>query len=310
MSTFVHRYELDTTRPTAREFWRDVGMRAALPALAWWCVVVGLGLLVVGPLNDLPGEAVVNEWFVEQRTATLDAVTKVISEAGDTIIVITIATITMLLLWWRTRQWWFAVIPGLAIGLQAAVFLSSSLVVARGRPDVEHLDSAPPTSSYPSGHTGASTALYVTLALVAQRIRRPWLRVLVTILLLLLPLSMGTARLYRGMHSLTDVIMGLANGVVCAFLAWGYLRRDVSGGEQVAAAAEADADRSTGAPTNPGGLPASSTNATNGLASAVPSGTANALPSATTHPSGPSGTNGSTPQVRPRAEEGTGDPAP
>ena len=46
---------------------------------------------------------------------------------------------------------------------------------------------------------------------------------------MLVPISVGTARLYRGMHSPTDVAMGALNGLVCAFLAWNYLRRDVSG---------------------------------------------------------------------------------
>ena len=43
-----------------------------------------------------------------------------------------------------------------------------------------------------------------------------------------MPIAVGTARLYRGMHSLSDVLMGLLNGLVCAFLAWNYLRRDTS----------------------------------------------------------------------------------
>ena len=229
MSTFVHRYELDTSRPPAREFWRDVALRALVPAAAVWVVIVGLGFLITGPLDNLPGEKGVSEWFVSIRTPVLNDITAVISQIGNTPIVVAIAIVVMLLLLWRTRQWWFALIPGLAIGLQAAVFLTSSLVVGRERPDVDHLDDAPPTSSYPSGHTGASTALYVTLALVAQRIENRALRIVVTVLLLLCPLAMGSARLYRGMHSLTDVLVGLANGIVCAFIAWNYLRRDTSG---------------------------------------------------------------------------------
>ncbi|MEN0129107.1 MAG: phosphatase PAP2 family protein [Brevundimonas sp.] len=227
MSTFVHRYELDTSRPTGKEFWRDIAVRALAPAVLVFGVVVGLGFLITGPLDNLPGEKAVNDWFVDQRTPTLNDVTAVICQIGNTPIVVAIAFATMIALLVWTRQWWFALIPGLAIGLQAAVFLSSSLVVGRERPDVDHLDDAPPTSSYPSGHTGASTALYVTLALVAQRITNRALRVVVTILLLLAPLAMGTARLYRGMHSLSDVLVGLANGIVCALLAWNYLRRDV-----------------------------------------------------------------------------------
>ncbi|WP_029289252.1 phosphatase PAP2 family protein [Cellulomonas sp. HZM] len=231
MSTFVHRYELDTTRPTFGSALRDVALRGLVPAAVVWCVVVGLGLLITGPLDDLPREKAVNDWFVSVRTPTMNDVTAVVCEIGNTPIVVALAVLTFLLLWWRTRQWWFAVVPPLAIGLQAAVFLTSSLLVGRERPDVDHLDDAPPTSSYPSGHTGASTALYTTLLLVAQRVRTPWLRVLLSTLCVLAPIAMGSARLYRGMHALSDVLVGLANGVVCALIAWGYLRRDVSRGE-------------------------------------------------------------------------------
>ena len=156
-----------------------------------WVVVVGLGFLITGPLDNLPGEKGVNDWFVSIRTPTMNDVTAVICQIGNTPIVVAIAVVVMLLLLWRTRQWWFALVPGLAIGLQAAVFLTSSLVVGRERPDVDHLDDAPPTSSYPSGHTGASTALYVSLALVAQRIENRPLRVVVTVLLLLAPARDG-----------------------------------------------------------------------------------------------------------------------
>lgn len=44
-------------------------------------------------------------------------------------------------LWWRTRSWWFAVVPALAM-VQSAVLVTSAFVVGRERPDVEHLDRA------------------------------------------------------------------------------------------------------------------------------------------------------------------------
>lgn len=229
MNTFIHRYEIDQSRPPAKQFWRDVAVRAILPAIVLGAVIVGAGYLITGPLDNLPGEHKINVWFVDQRNATLNQVTNVISQIGNTPIAVSICIVMMLILLWRTRQWWFALIPGLAMGLQALIFLSSSLIVGRERPDVDHLDSSPPTTSYPSGHTGASTALYISLALVAQRIQNRAVRVVVTILLVLCPFVMGTARLYRGMHSPSDVIAALFNGIVCAFIAWNYLRRDTSG---------------------------------------------------------------------------------
>ena len=241
MSTFIHRYEIDQSRPPAKQFWRDVAVRAIVPAIVLGAVIVGVGFLITGPLDNLPSEHGVNTWFVEQRNATMNQVTHVISQIGNTPIAVSICIVMMLILLWRTRQWWFALIPGLAMGLQALIFLSSSLIVGRPRPEVDHLDSSPPTTSYPSGHVGASTALYVSLALVAQRIQHRALRVVVTILLLLCPLTMATARLYRGMHSLSDVLAALVNGTVCAFIAWNYLRRDTSSGRSPAPAKEAAA---------------------------------------------------------------------
>jgi undecaprenyl-diphosphatase len=46
-----------------------------------------------------------------------------------------------------------------------------------------------------------------------------------TVICLVIPLLVAYARLYRGMHHLTDVLVGFLNGIVCAFLAWNYLRR-------------------------------------------------------------------------------------
>ena len=86
------------------------------------------------------------------------------------------------------------------------------------------MDASPPTSSYPSGHTGAATALYLSFLLMAQRIERPWLRGAVTVACALVPFIVGTARLYRGAHHLSDVIAGMVNGVLCAALAYGWWR--------------------------------------------------------------------------------------
>ncbi|AEE47578.1 phosphatase PAP2 family protein [Cellulomonas fimi] len=229
MHTFLHRYELDTSAPTSHEFWRDLSRRALLPAVGLWLVIVGAGLLIVGPLQNLPSEAGVNRWFEARRTETLNTVTAVLSGIGQTEFIIGACALAIGLLWWKTRQWWFALVPGLAVSLQALVFLTSALVVGRGRPEVQHLDDSPPTSSYPSGHTGAATAFYLTLAALCQRIGNPVLRWTLTVLCLLVPFCVGIGRMYRGMHSLTDVLLGFVNGVACAVLAWGYLRRDTSG---------------------------------------------------------------------------------
>src|SRR5207244_892809 len=87
--------------------------------------------------------------------------------------------------------------------------------VARARPVVPHLDAAPPTSSFPSGHTGAAVALYCCIAIIVLRnMRQRWLAASIAVLCFVIPVVVGLSRIYRGMHFATDVIAGaIAGGV-------------------------------------------------------------------------------------------------
>lgn len=145
---------------------------------------------------------------------------------GNTLTIIVTAVIVAGIVWWVTRKWWVAVIPLIAIALQSSVFVTATWLTDRQRPTVEKLDPAPPTSSYPSGHEGATTALYMTVILLATRIRNPVLRWLIIVVAAAMPAIVAFARVYRGMHHVTDVSVGIINGTVCGLLAWGYLRRD------------------------------------------------------------------------------------
>ena len=223
--SFLRRYSDDPSRPTVAQAGVDLSRRTLLPATALWAAIVAVGFLLVGPLGSLPGEVRINRALEASRTPAWNTLTSVSSHVGGTQLVVVAALIAVALIWWRTKQWWFAVVPVIAISVQSAVFVTAAAVVARERPEVTQLDDAPPTSSFPSGHVGASTALYITLAMASQRIGHPALRAVATGLCLLVPLLVAYARLYRGMHHLTDVVVGLANGMACAWLAWRYLRR-------------------------------------------------------------------------------------
>ena len=223
---FLTRYTEDRSTPALASALRDLVVRATAPAVVVWLVVVGLGLLIRGPLGGLLAEDTISKDVQRTRTSTWDAITMVWSHIGNTEIVIGVCVLAVGVLWWRTHQWWLAVVPAIAIALQATVFVIATALVGRPRPHVAHLDPAPPTSSYPSGHVGAATALYLSFALLAQRIHQPWLRRLVATVCLLIPVLVAWARLYRGMHHLSDILIGAANGVACALLAWGYLRRE------------------------------------------------------------------------------------
>ena len=237
--TFVHRYEIDSSRPTVGSALRDFALRVLAPAVVLFGAIVGLGFLIMGPLGGLKSEESISRSLASARTSTWNSITAVWSHIGNTEIIIGVCVVAVALIWWRTKQWWYAVIPAIAIATQASVFVAATTIADRKRPAVEHLDPAPPTSSYPSGHMGASTALYLTFALMAQRIQTAWLRRLVTAVCVIIPLLVGYARLYRGMHHLLDILVGMVNGIVCALLAWNYLRRRTSGDRVTGAVREA-----------------------------------------------------------------------
>ncbi|MGB7817912.1 MAG: phosphatase PAP2 family protein [Ornithinibacter sp.] len=228
---FLTRWDEDQSRPALSSALRDVAVRAVLPAIPLFLVIVGFGFLLKGPLFAFAErENNVNRWFQDARTETGEAITHVMSSFGSTEYVIGVAAIVAALVWWRTKQWWYAVVPLVSISLQASVFVAAAHVVGRSRPNVERLDPTPPTSSYPSGHVGASTALYIVLALMATRIENVAVRRVAIVLCTIVPLLVTYARVYRGAHHPTDVAWGLVNGVVCALLAWNYLRREPAKG--------------------------------------------------------------------------------
>jgi len=235
--SFLTRWDDDHSRPTFTSALRDVLVRAVLPAVAIFLAIVGFGLLLKGPLLGLDkAEDGVSTWFEDERTATYNTITNFMSMIGNTEYVIAVAVIVSAIVWWRTKEWWFAVVPLIAISLQATVFVIAAAVVSRDRPPVERLDPTPPTSSYPSGHVGASTALYVSFALMATRISNVVVRRVVITLCIIAPLLVSFARLYRGAHHISDIVVGILNGLLCALLAWNYLRRDPAGSASTDAA--------------------------------------------------------------------------
>ncbi|USQ85374.1 phosphatase PAP2 family protein [Streptomyces phaeoluteigriseus] len=217
--------------------------------------MVGIGLLITGPARDvwpMTVEDDASEALERRRTGALDALSWFVSEAGNTLTVIAVALAACLglILVPRLPMWRQAVFLGGALVLQALVFLVITESVDRHRPDVDRLDASPPTSSYTSGHTGAATALYAGLAAIAlSRIRGPWRKV-VCGLLLLVPLMVALARLYRGMHHPTDLVGGLVNGGLSLLIVGRALFTDGTVAAVPAMRPAPAADAGRGAPTS------------------------------------------------------------
>ena len=226
---------------------------ATLVAAAVAIFAVGLlvGLVVVGrrgggPIQGWDGR--VEAWGIHHRLG-LTGAAKVIAYLGDApkLAVVTVALTAVLLLTTRSIR---ALVPAVAyLGAEFQVFLIR-VVVDRPRPPTANYPApgAVPgvhetSSSFPSGHSVAVTAILFALAGSVALARRRWWPWVVA---LAGSVFVVDTRLVLGVHWFSDVVFGLvlgiAWGVTVAFvfrdLEWEDLRAWLPGrGEPVTVAA-------------------------------------------------------------------------
>jgi membrane-associated phospholipid phosphatase len=206
--------------------WRP-GILPALYLIGWAVLLVifflGLGLFVtkVGR-HDVIGRAdhATERWFVRERSPQMNLITHLTTDLGETLTVVAVGAVLALLarlLWHRWREPLLVVV---ALAGEVSIFVLLTLVIDRTRPPVPHLDAAPPTSSFPSGHTAASVVLYLLVALlISSRLPSGVARSTLWVLAVMVPIGVGLARLYRGMHYPTDVLSGAVLGASWLFVA-------------------------------------------------------------------------------------------
>jgi membrane-associated phospholipid phosphatase len=205
-----------TDRP---ELWREItaaGRRLAIPAVALATGMVLLGLLVVHVLATGPiglADVTVDRDLASHRFGTGNTVTAVLTAMASTPVIIALTAVVAVAFRLAYHRWRESVYLACCVAGETLIFLLTTLLVDRNRPPVAHLDVAPPTSDFPSGHTAAAVCCYGAIAAVLLlRYHRPLLRGAAVAAAVLLPLLVGASRLYRGMHFPTDVLAGLLLG--------------------------------------------------------------------------------------------------
>jgi len=202
----------------------DIKHAARVIALGY--VVLVAALLLVGftlthPLNGYVGkwDESVNRWFVDHRTARWNTTTAAATWVVNTVPAIGVAAVitAVLAAFKRFRE---AVMLLIALALELLVFLSVTFVVARPRPNVPRLNATPSTSSFPSGHTAAATVLFAGLAIIVTCCTANMAsRVIACIFAVVATIAVGFARVYRGLHHPTDVVIGGLLGAACLIVA-------------------------------------------------------------------------------------------
>ncbi|SDK83215.1 phosphatase PAP2 family protein [Nonomuraea jiangxiensis] len=188
-----------------------------LPMALMAGVTYGAGRLV---LAWPTGEAAMSRALAADRTSLWNTLTDFGSSLSDTPYIVALTAVAAIAFRLVFRRWRESIFLVAAVWSQSLVFLATTGAVGRHRPPVGHLDPAPPTSSFPSGHVSAAVAFYCGMALVlTTHVRGRALQVAIWVLGGAAPLMVGFSRLYRGMHFLTDVAWGLLLGAGCVVMA-------------------------------------------------------------------------------------------
>ena len=181
-------------------------------------LTIGAGLLLTSYLVSNHGLAKwdndVNRWLAKHRDSTLTDLSWLGSTlAGGLVIPVVVGVLVTVFL--LRRKWLLAAFTLFVIGVESGSYRATTLVVERDRPPVHRLEGLDPTASFPSGHIAATVALYGGLLLVlASHVGRRWFSALAAAVTVALVLFVGWARMYRGMHHLTDSAAGVLMGVL------------------------------------------------------------------------------------------------
>jgi membrane-associated phospholipid phosphatase len=186
--------------------------------------IAGLGicLFLIWALAKLSGETLEREsfafdtsfllWLHQFANPTLDNVMIAITQLGNPLVVIPVATMTLAILGW-SRQRSPALMFSIACLGGAILNTGLKLVFTKPRPQLWHQLIVETTYSYPSGHALGSMVLYGMIAyLLAQKY--PKLTSIIYIVAAGLILTICLSRLYLGVHWPTDIMAGLGIGLL------------------------------------------------------------------------------------------------
>ncbi|HEY0804220.1 MAG TPA: phosphatase PAP2 family protein, partial [Pseudonocardiaceae bacterium] len=139
----------------------------------------------------------------------------VVTDLGSPVAVDVVAAVAAIALL-VARHWPAAVAVVVARFGELAVETAVKALVDRGRPVFSQPLATAGGASFPSGHTAGSAALYGILILMcAPVLTRGW-RLLVVVAGTVFVLAVGASRVVLGVHYLSDVVAGLALGLVWA----------------------------------------------------------------------------------------------
>jgi len=194
---------------------RTKRLAVAFAAVVTTGIAVGVVLYRIDPTNAITRlDDRVAVWSVDQRTAGRTTLASWGAFLADTPVKIAISTMFGIFALWRWRRWRETLLVATSLIFEASAYVVISFVVGRERPDVERLVESPVDTTFPSGHVAAATMYGAFVVILFWHVRSSIVRALGVSACALVVASVALARMYEGMHYLTDVLAGAVLGVV------------------------------------------------------------------------------------------------
>ena len=189
-----------------------------LAALAFVAVMAAL---LGGPRNPIDVAAL--QWLARIRDFSphLTSFVAILTQLGSAYATLGLGFAASLWLLWRGQRD-KALLLAVAVAGERLVMDGLKLAIGRSRPPLEDIAALPQSSSFPSGHSGNSMAVFVSIALIAAP---PAWRKAAAIFAMLMSVLVGITRPYLGVHWPSDVIGGWAFGLMAAGIAFAWGQR-------------------------------------------------------------------------------------
>lgn len=163
--------------------------------------------------------------MADGRTDGLKTLAHSGSFLSDTVVKVVATTVLVAIMLYAWRRWHEAVFVTLTLMFEASAYSISAFIVDRPRPDVERLTMSSVDNSFPSGHVAAATVYLALAVVVFWHTRNIWLRALSTVVFAAVALLVAWARLYEGMHFLSDVVAGVILGLISIWIVYTIMGR-------------------------------------------------------------------------------------